>query len=81
MKFIVTLKWIPALNRWDVIKENGFTLYDIPGCENVDIMFDHPSKEKEQQYVIDITRLLGSTERKQHGYDTKGASGAIERVA
>jgi len=56
MKFKVKLKWVDALNRWDIIKENGFTMYDIPGCENVDMIFDHPSKEKDETFIIDIQR-------------------------
>jgi hypothetical protein len=57
MKFKVKLKWISALNRWDVMKENGFTMYDIPGCENVDMIFDHPNKERDEMYEIDIHRI------------------------
>ena len=57
MKIIVTLKWVEALNRWDIIKENGFTMYDIPACENVDMIFDHPRKDVNEKFVIDISRV------------------------
>ena len=56
MRLTIRLKWIEPLNRWDIIKENGFTMYDIPACENVDMIFDHPSKEKDEVYEIEIRR-------------------------
>ena len=56
MRFKVIMKWVAERNRWDVMKDNGFTMYDIPACENVDRIFDHPSKEKDEVFVIDIKR-------------------------
>ena len=57
MKFKVIMKWVEARNRWDVVKANGFTMYDIPACENVDMIFDQPSKEKDEMYEITIKRV------------------------
>jgi len=57
MKFKVIMKWVESRNRWDVVKENGFTMYDIPACENVDTIFEQPSKEKDETFEITIKRV------------------------
>lgn len=56
MKFNATMKWVEARNQWDIIKENGFTMYHIPACENIDIIFEQPSKEKDEMFTINIQR-------------------------
>ena len=57
MKVIVKLKWVEDRNRWDILKENGFTMYDVPACENMDMLFSQPSKEIDELYEITITRV------------------------
>jgi len=57
MDIKVKLKWIEERNRWDILKENGFTMYDVPACENMDMLFDHPSKEEDEIYEINIKRI------------------------
>lgn len=57
MKFTVKLKWVEERNRWDILKENGFTMYDVPACENMDMLFDQPSKETDEMYEVTITRV------------------------
>ena len=51
------MKWVAERNRWDIVKENGFTMYDIPACENVDIIFEQPSKEVDEEYEVTVTRI------------------------
>ena len=57
MKLTVKLKWIEERNRWDILKENGFTMYDVPACENMDMLFDHPRKDIIEEYEVTINRI------------------------
>jgi len=57
MKLTVKLKWIEERNRWDILKENGFTMYDVPACENMDMLFDHPRKDIIEEYEVTIDRI------------------------
>ena len=57
MKVKVRLKWVEERNRWDILKENGFTMYDVPACENMDMLFDSPRKDIEEEFNVDITRV------------------------
>ena len=56
MKVKVILKWIEERNRWDILKENGFTMYDVPACENMDMLFDGPRKDIEETFRVTIER-------------------------
>jgi hypothetical protein len=54
----VKLKWIEAKDQWHMVTlPNEHLLQELYNCENIARMFPGLEKEKDNQYLIKITRV------------------------
>ena len=58
MKIKVKMKWVEASNEWHMMLPNGSFVYNFFDCDNVRRIFDMPSKESDESFLINIHREL-----------------------
>lgn len=61
MKIPVTMKWVPAKDEWHMLLSNGKLIYNFLDCDNVNRLFENPSKVQDEVFVVDISRLSRGT--------------------
>jgi len=53
---IVRLDWNEYLERWIVKKPKGSNIYELPDCDNFNLIFPELDKEKSNFYEITATK-------------------------
>jgi hypothetical protein len=57
MKLAFILEWCEAKDEWHLKDHNGAFVYELRDCANMRRLFDNPSHEKREFFVIDVHRL------------------------
>jgi len=57
MKTLVKVKWVEAQQMWHILSLNDSLVYDLHNCENFKKIFNNPRQDKDEIYLLDISRF------------------------